>query len=72
VKENKKGPENVFFMDESIFPLNTYMNKKTNKIRLSKKAKRKLKSGDEKSINLITRPHHKFNNGVVVSGGISN
>jgi transposase len=48
------------------------MNKGTSKIRLSKKTKRKVKSGDEKSINLITRPHHKFNNGVMVSGGICN
>ena len=30
-------PENIFFTDESIFPLYTYMNKGTKKIRLSNK-----------------------------------
>ena len=37
MKENNLGPENIFFTDESIFPLTAYMNKGTNKIRLSKK-----------------------------------
>ena len=70
MKENNLGPENIFFTDESIFPLTAYMNKGTNKIRLSKKTRRKLKSGDENSINLVTRQHHKFNNAIMVSGGI--
>ena len=34
MKENNIGPENIFFTDESIFPLQAYMNKGTNKIRL--------------------------------------
>ena len=46
------------------------MNKGTNKIRLSGKTRKKLKSGGEKSINLITRQFHKFNNAIMVSGGI--
>ena len=37
--ENGNGPENIFFTDESIFPLYAYFNKGTNKIRLSKKPK---------------------------------
>ena len=62
MKENGITPGHIFFTDESIFPLYSYMNKGTNKIRLSKKTRRKLKSGDEKSINLVTRQHHKFYN----------
>ena len=70
MKKNKIGPENIFFTDESIFPLQAYLNKGTNKIRLSKKTRRKLKSGNEKSINLVTRQTHKFKNAIMVSGGI--
>ena len=51
MKENNIGPENIFFTDGSVFPLYAYMNKGTNKIRLSKKTRRKLRAGDEKSIN---------------------
>ena len=72
MKENNIGPEDIFFTDESVFPLYAYMNKGTNKFRLSRKTRRKLRSGDEKSINLVTRPHHKFNNAILVSGGICN
>ena len=72
MKDNGIGPENIFFTDESVFPLYAYMNKGTNKIRLSRKTRRKLKSGDEKSINLVTRSHHKFNNAIMVSGGVCN
>ena len=46
MKENNIGPDNIFFTDESIFPLYAYMNKGNNKIRLSKKTRRKLKSGE--------------------------
>ena len=70
MRENNIGPENIFFTDESIFPLQIYMNKGTNKILLSRKTRRKLKSGDEKSINLVTRQRHKFYNEIMVSGGI--
>jgi len=70
MRDNHIGPENIFFTDESVFPLYAYMNKGTNKIRLSKKTRKKLKAGDEKSINLVTRQHHKFNNAIIVSGGI--
>lgn len=70
MKENKIGPEDIFFTDESIFPLSAYTNKGANKIRLSKKTRRKLKSGDEKSIKLVSRQYHKFNNAIMVSGGI--
>ena len=64
MKENNITPDNIFFIDESIFPMYSYLDKGTNKIRLSKKARRKLKSGDEKSINLVTRQHPKFHNGI--------
>ena len=72
MRDNNIGPENLFFTDESIFPLWSYMNKGTNKIRISKKTRKKLKSGDEKAIDLVTRPKHKFNNGILVSGGMCN
>ena len=70
MKDNNIGPENIFFTDESVFSLYAYLNKGTNKIRLSKKTRRKLKAGDEKSINLVTRAHHKFNNGGVCNEGL--
>ena len=60
MKENGIGPEDIFFTDESVFPLFAYMNKGTNKIRLSKKTIRKLKTGDEKSTNLVTMGHSKL------------
>ena len=54
-----------------LFPLHAYLNKGTNKMKLSKKTRRKLKSGNEKSIsNLVTRQTHKFKNYIMVSGGI--
>ena len=55
MKKNNIGPENIFFTDESVFPLYAYFNRGTNKIRLSKKTRRILKPGNEKSINLFTR-----------------
>ena len=70
MKAHNLGPKDIFFTDESIFPLFSYMNRGTNKIRLSKKTKNKLKAGDEDAINLLTRPQQKFNNGIMVSGGI--
>ena len=48
------------------------MNKGTNKIRLSKKTRRKIGTGNEESNNLISREYHKFNNSIMVSGGICN
>ena len=72
MRDNNIGPEQLFFTDESIFPLCSYMNRGTNKIRISKKTNKKLRAGDERAINLVTRPKHKFNNGIMVSGGICN
>ena len=72
MKRNNIGPENIFFTDESVFPLCAYFNRGTNKIRLSKKTRRKIKSGNEKSINLVTRQFYKFNNAIMVTGGICN
>ena len=54
MKQNNIGPENIFFTNESIFPLYAYMNKGTKKIRLTKKTRRNLKNGNEKSINFVT------------------
>ena len=31
---------------------------------------KKLRAGDEKANELATRQYHKFNNGILVSGGI--
>ena len=72
MKDNNIGPKNIFFTDESVFPLYAYLNKGTNKIRLSKKTRRKLKACEEKSINLVIRMHHKFNNAIMVSGDVCN
>ena len=70
MRDKNIGPEDIFFTDESIFPLKAYLNKGTNKIRLCKKTQRKIKSGDERAINLRIRPHPKFNKGIMVSGAI--
>ena len=72
MEENGITPGHIFFTDESIFPLYSYINKGTNNISLSKKTRRKLKSEDEKLINLVTRQHYKFHNWIVVSGGACN
>ena len=48
------------------------MNRGTNKIRLSKKTRRKIRAGNEESNNLISREYHKFNNSIMISGGIIN
>ena len=45
MRDNNIGPENLFFTDESVFPLWSYMNKGTNKIRISNKTRKKLKAG---------------------------
>ena len=57
-------------MDENIFPLHPYMNRGINKIRISKKTEKKLKLGDEKETELVTRQCHKFKDGIMVSSGI--
>ena len=53
MKENNIDPKHIFFTDESIFPLHSYMNKGTNKIRLCNKTRRKLKASKEKAIELV-------------------
>jgi len=60
MKENNLGPENIFFKDESIFPLHPYMNRGINKIRISKKTEKKLKLRDEKAKELVTRQCHQL------------
>ena len=70
MRDKAISPEDLFFTDESIFPLKAYLNKGTNKIRLCKKTQRKIKSGDERAINLRVRQQRKFNKGIMVSGGI--
>ena len=48
------------------------MNMGTNKFRITKKTRRKLKAGNEESNNLISSKYHKYNNSIMVSGGICN
>ena len=60
MKENNLGPENISFKDENIFPLHPYMNRGINKIRISKKTEKKLKFGDEKATELVTRRFHQL------------
>ena len=66
MRDKNISPEDLFFTDESIFPLKVYSNRGTNKIRLCKKTQKKIKSGDERAINLRIRPQKKFNKGVMV------
>ena len=70
MKENNITRDNIFSTDESIFPLQAYMNRGTNKLRLSKKTRRKIRADNEESNNLISREYHKFNNSIMVSRGI--
>ena len=60
MKNNNIGPQKIFYTDERVFPLYAYMNKGTNKFRLSKKTGRKFRelADDEKSINFVARVHH--------------
>ena len=43
MRDNNIGPEQLFYTDENIFPLCSYINRGTNKIRISKKTKKNLK-----------------------------
>ena len=45
MKDNNIGPENIFFTDESVFPLYAYLNKGTNKIKIIKENNKKIESG---------------------------
>ena len=64
------GPEDLFFTDDSIFPIKPYLNRGTNKIRLYKKTQRKIVFSDERVINLRVKQQKNFNKGIMVSGGI--
>ena len=70
MKKNKIGPENIFFTDESIFPLQAYLNKGHQKNKAIKITRRKIKSRDEKTINLVKRQINKFNHAMILFGGI--
>ena len=69
MKENNISPENLFFTDESIMNLSSYFGR-NNKIRVSKRTEKKLKTGNESTISLINKEFHKKVNGIMVSGGI--
>ena len=56
------------FTDECKFDLGTYSR---DIIRLDPDMKNKLKIGDEDAHNLIVRPVRKFENSVMIAGGIS-
>ena len=62
----------LFFTEWKYIPPYAYFNKGINKIRLSKKIRRKIRYGNDKSINLVTRQFHKFNKVIMVFRGICN
>ena len=69
MKKHSITPHDIFFTDESIFTPSSYINQ-SSKIRISKKMQKYLKCRNEKAINLVTRPFHKKESGLMVSGGI--
>jgi transposase len=69
IDNNIKG-EDVFFTDEKIFSLDGPLNPATNKIRLCKKDREKLRNGNEEICNKVYRPAKKFPERVMVSGGL--
>ena len=69
MKKHSITPHDIFFTDESIFTPSSFLNQ-LSKIRFSKKMQKYLKSGNEKALQLIAKPFHKKENGLMVSGGI--
>ena len=68
MKENSITPKDIFSRME-VYSSSSLYEQGTNKIRTSKKW-RKIRADDEESNNLISREYHKFNNSIMVSGGI--
>ena len=70
MKKHSITPHNIFIINESIFYLSPYIDQ-SSKIRISiKNTQIYLKCGNENAINLVTRPFHKKESGLMVSGGI--
>ena len=69
MKRHSITPHDIFFTDESMFTISSFLNQ-SSKIRVNKKMQKYLKSGNEKALKLIVRPFYKKENGLMVSGGI--
>ena len=59
--------KNIFFTDECKIDMGHYTK---DAIRLCPDTKQKLKNGDRTAFNLINRPLKKFENFIMISGGI--
>lgn len=69
--ENQLSGKDFIFTDEKRFYLNKPYNKQSNKIRLSKLMKFKLKKGCKEAINLVTYKESQYEPSIMVSGGIT-
>ena len=69
--ENRITGRDIFFTDEKRFLLDTPLNPQSNQIRLCKKSYQKLKAGDEKIEEKISKPVPKFSSGFMVAAGLS-
>ncbi len=64
------NPLKYFFHGWNYISSSSIYEQGTNKIRISKKTRKKIRAGDEESNNLISRDYHKFNYSIIVSGGM--
>lgn len=71
ILENNIKGRDIFFTDEKRFLLDTPLNPQSNQIRLCKKSYNKLKAGDQKIEEKISKPVPKFSSGFMVSVGLS-
>jgi transposase len=70
IEKDLKGRD-IIFTDEKIFRLHQEVNTQINKIRLSKKFRKRLRKGDPEVLEKVRRPMPKYSPGVMVAAGLS-
>ena len=70
INEKKLKGKNIFFTDEKRFILNPPLNKQTNQIRVDEKGYKEYQTGKGKLYEKISKPIPKFQQGIMVAGGI--
>ena len=70
IMDKKIDPNTIFFTDEKKFLLNFMPNKQTNKVRLCRKSKRRIKQGNVKALKLLEKEIPKHSQGIMVAGGV--
>ena len=69
--DKKIFPKKIFFTDEKRFILNPPQNLQTNQIRMDSKGIELYKRGKRKLFEKVARAIPKYQNGIMVSAGIS-